>query len=497
MAKNNIYKLLLNNKNFGASNNTKFASVMKINSVGGFNLNFTSNLKFKTNETQKSNFSLQTSPILRSLTSDQVSFTGINAPIPFFLKNLDNIPCPCCGIKMIKSSDFAKLDDTVLSKSSRNAVEALSKFEESMHPIEKSCFKILKKLSNEAPRKQLNDLLLSVRGGHLENLKLTEFKILDQLDEVGKKLSKNSAKFLNEITKTSRKLIMGEGQSDFFRRKTVLKNVFNLKARIQEKEVADELYKIAQKLPSSGDDMDAFIVKYSERTSKEIGQRLVSSSIGTVEHIKPKFNGGEGSEKNYILECAGCNNPRGNQPFSEFVAENPGMVHNIPEGTDMNGLSLSEWFELHPEHKGNVQKNMDVVIDKINSGLIKGYNWYPATVSKTLEDESKGAIKLDISKLKYNPGPRRASDELVEKYNPKQEVVRQPAATTLTKPTMPTKPKLVQDKPSETKKGPEGPKGKDNNDQPRSESKRRPSKEQADNKPNPFAIFINKRKRKA
>lgn len=47
----------------------------------------------------------------------------------------------------------------------------------------------------------------------------------------------------------------------------------------------------------------------------------------------------------------------------------------------------------------NTQKHMDLIIDLINNNKIKNFSFYPAEVAKTLETESKGLIKLDLSRL--------------------------------------------------------------------------------------------------
>lgn len=365
---------------------------MKINALGGYNLNLISNLNFKQKEPQNSSFGLHTISISRELPKDKISFTGVNAQIPFFLKVVDNIPCPCCGIKMVKSSDIAlKLGGDVLTGPSAHSIEALYEFEDSMHPIEKACFGAIKSLGKKNPEMPLNELLLSVKELHLEKLKITEFKVLNQLDKLGKQLSPMSAKKLSDITDAARFSIKAEDSDVPFKRKTVLDRVLKLKAHIPEKKVAEELLKVAHKLPSSGTNVDAFMVKYSRRSSKEIGLRLVSPSIGTVEHIRPKSIGGENNDKNYLLECAGCNNSRGN-------------------------ISLEDWVKIHPEMSDNIQKNMDAVIEKINSGIIKGYNWYPAEIAKTVAEESKGVLKINISKMKFKSNVSIITEALIEKF---------------------------------------------------------------------------------
>ena len=63
-------------------------------------------------------------------------------------------------------------------------------------------------------------------------------------------------------------------------------------------------------------------------------------------------------------------------------------------------MPFFEFIELHPEFYGkHLQRYMDRVIHDINNGIVKGFENYPAKISKTLRKESKGKVKVDISKL--------------------------------------------------------------------------------------------------
>ena len=102
--------------------------------------------------------------------------------------------------------------------------------------------------------------------------------------------------------------------------------------------------------------------------------------MGTVEHVKVRskninHGGGEDKMSNYLLECERDNNERSSMPFIDFI-------------------------RLHPDFYGkSLQRYMDRVIQDINNGTILGFEKYPEEIARTLQDESRGKIKVDISKL--------------------------------------------------------------------------------------------------
>jgi hypothetical protein len=377
---------------------------MKINPTIAYSFNFKPNLNSNPNELQRPKFGLMSNPALRVLAEDQVSFVG-KPSIPFFLRNVDNLPCPCCGLKMVTSVELAKFDGSVLGRSSKVAIEALSAYEDRMHPVPKACFQELKELSKKNPSKSLSELLLSVAGEHLKSLKKRQLKVVSQIGEIGKNLPSEASKALSDFTATTKNAIMDQKGSTLFTKRDLVSNLNQLKSFAQENTVLDDMRKIATEYPLYSKDADLFIVENSNRTSSEIGQRLLVPSVGTVEHIHPDSLGGAYSDKNFMLECGTDNSLRGSLPFSDFVAANPGMIHNIPKGTDLGKLSIKDWIKKHPEHKGNIQKYFDAVIEKINNGEIKGHNDYLDMVAKTIEEESKGAITPDLSTFRYGKKP--------------------------------------------------------------------------------------------
>ena len=134
---------------------------------------------------------------------------------------------------------------------------------------------------------------------------------------------------------------------------------------------------LANKLPNSNTSVNAFIVKYADRSEREIGERLLSSSIASIEHILPDSLGGENEASNFILTTAGSNFERGNIPHKDFL-------------------------KLYPKIPKYTQQYMNDIINAGNNGNLYDHEWYPYVVQPTIEKVT--GIKTNISKYRISPG---------------------------------------------------------------------------------------------
>lgn len=145
-------------------------------------------------------------------------------------------------------------------------------------------------------------------------------------------------------------------------------------------------------IPTSKDNVSAFIVKYAnkltknkdpqyiQRSDREIAQSLLRSSVTSVEHLA--------SKRSWTFYMDEANNIR-----------NLAFAH-----ADCNGTKRDETLAIHLKNNtkilSNPQKYIDFIIEQINSRKLKSFDSYPALLKKTLFEESNGLINLDISALK-------------------------------------------------------------------------------------------------
>ncbi len=358
----------------------------------------------------------QTNPLsLRALKADSfekspsvanVSFTSVdNSAIGQAVRDLGDVPCPYCGTRVINGKEISHLNKDNLGQASRNVINLLKPFEDRMHPVEKQVFGIIKDLSKKEPEKNIRELLETVRPEHLEKVKTQELGILDKLATYTNKSVKNKqdSKKLIDLVDEATLIIEEQDANYIFRRRKFMEKLDKITVKMEDKSAAEKVKEIAEELPKAQENVSTFIVKYTqkdpktklEKTPYQIGIALVEPSVGSLEHIVPRHpqdnsKGGENKYSNYIYASREWNTKRKNMP-------------------------LDQWVMKNPQIKENMQKYMDVVIDKINKGeAMKRCRVYPIIVAETLEKESKGLIKLDTSKLKLTPAQIKAERARIE-----------------------------------------------------------------------------------
>ena len=129
---------------------------------------------------------------------------------------------------------------------------------------------------------------------------------------------------------------------------------------------------------------------------------MLSTTVATIEHIKPQSRGGGDFLSNYLLVSAEYNNNR-------------------------QSSSLNEYIELHPELDiiRSLQRYMDLVINEINK---KNSVWsdnahYACDIAKTIERETIGKIRLDVSRLSI-PNKKAHETEIVSTNLSKKYLVK-------------------------------------------------------------------------
>ena len=354
----------------------------------------------KTMSNPVKNTGLQADVFVRSAAN--ISFTSVDdTKEGKAIRELGGVPCPYTGVPIINGKEVSHLNKNTLSGTAQESVALLKPFEDRMQPVEKQVFGIIEGLSKKNPKKNLRQVLDLVRPQHLENIKTHEIEILDKMYDVKIEDKKDSDKVFNLLYE-SKDIIDKQDANYIFRRRRFMEKLDGITANMKEQDKAQQLKDIAEELPRAHDTVSSFIVKFTqkdpntkkEKESWQIGQALVSSSVGSIEHIRcrhPKDGSEPGANdiSNYIYASKAANSLRGNTP-------------------------LPQWIKKHPEVKGYMQQYMDAVIEKINKKeAMKNFRAYPIIVSKTLERESEGMIKLDTSKLKVS---KQEVNEALIKY---------------------------------------------------------------------------------
>lgn len=287
------------------------------------------------------------------------------------------------------------------------------KYRRSMLDVEKKAFDEILVAHEKNPGLYIDELFKVIRGDHIESLRVKQLNQINRMEKAIKKYDMANKHDLMKILDRYRSKIKLDNPNDPFRKKPFSNEVrqsfvnlialkkssggiynpnLNISAKIKELETQQKIMSnLFGQFPTATTDVDAFIVKYAGKkpikmkeidyTSQELLERFISPSYATIEHTIP-LNPLPGDPKgqnvvaNYLIESAGVNNRRGSIPFWKYIE------------TD------------YPNMPKNAQKNMDRIIDLINAGKLKGYDFYPKAISQVLYYASKGKVNIDISALK-------------------------------------------------------------------------------------------------
>lgn len=289
------------------------------------------------------------------------------------LRKLKSITCPYRGIKIIPTNVIKSFEKGLEKcKTARELVQLLGEYQQNMLPTEKSIYCIFKDFALLNPDDNLQNCLEMIKANCLIKLKLEEMDVLDEVDTLTKKLSPQTALKIREKTTKCRQIIISNPKKDTFKRKTFLASLEEIIPNENEREIFKDIKNKALFLPTSESSRNAFVVKYSKRSQKEIARRIFIASTGSIEHVIPASNGGYNSIGNFLLTSANGNRYRENMPLVEYI-------------------------KRHPDIPNYMQAYINDIIREIHAGNLKGNENYPFMIKQKLYEESKGRIMLNLS----------------------------------------------------------------------------------------------------
>ena len=186
-------------------------------------------------------------------------------------------------------------------------------------------------------------------------------------------------KELNELFNSTKMKIYNIPIIAPFGRKSFLYELKKITHSLEDAKLARELEKIAAQLPTSKQNVSAFIMHAATHSSEKIGFDILCSSIGTVEHLLPSKHGGGDFINNLGLATSFLNSERGHRHMD----------------TQMN---------KHPEIYENCQKYVDRLIELHNKGIFKKLGIDKSYIKNFVLKMKRMSppdrpLNLDISKL--------------------------------------------------------------------------------------------------
>ncbi len=163
--------------------------------------------------------------------------------------------------------------------------------------------------------------------------------------ELGRILAQTRARIFNIPTKTA------------FNRKSFIYELKKITDSVEDTKLAHKIIKTALKLPTSHEDISAFIVKAADYSSAKIGYNLIAASEGSIEHLIPYVKDGHDLISNYGLSSKYYNSERSDMPMAHYLRRNPKVYNNCQKQVDRlielynNGtfdkIGLSKWYIIN------------------------------------------------------------------------------------------------------------------------------------------------------
>lgn len=299
-----------------------------------------------------------------------------------FLKRLNNITDPYSGAKILTKEEFEKYQNTIPQiENTRQRINLMSQYTNNMRPVEKAVYRMfsdkIRKYEKDKTTPEFltfSQILKEEKPAALKRLAEKEYTIFNKILEETNTMKPHNAQRVREVV--AKILPDVESGNHHFQRKDFIQSLLDMREEQKDNPHFQFIVKTAQKLPNSHIDTDAFIVKYADRSEEEITNRLVASSVGTIEHIVPDSQGGISEAPNFLLTTAGSN-------------------------VERDIMSHDDFIKLHPKIPRYCQAYMDDIIAAGNEGKLAAYEWYPYTVAETIKKEM--GVNVDLSKYKIKP----------------------------------------------------------------------------------------------
>ena len=188
-------------------------------------------------------------------------------------------------------------------------------------------------------------------------------------------------KDLKELLRTSEDRIYKRATKIPFNRKSFIYDIQKITERLEDLQLARLVEREAVSLPTSKQDLSAFILKEAERSDEQIVFDMLSGSVGSIDHLLSLKKGGKNFLYNYGLSSSYMNSEKAHSSFSTFLLKDPQIAKYV-------------------------QRQINTLISLANSGVFDKINldkFYILNLAKTLEKLSSknNPLNINTDKLLY------------------------------------------------------------------------------------------------
>lgn len=213
----------------------------------------------------------------------------------------------------------------LFSKSIRNIVKTLIRYENSLHTVEKQFFDIIKKKAKDQPQYKLKDIIISLAPEHNEKLLEVQQPIFDELTAMSREMPPEQIKQFDDLMdiiykKLNYKPVLQPFSAKEFQYKLQrISDEVSKKNNAQEKEIMKQLINLAKKIPGKTDEESSNVkqIKSKVKRNKKIRYQK--------ELVKKRANLLTDME---ILVTD--TNLKNNQELMKLLAQTRSKIYNIP-----------------------------------------------------------------------------------------------------------------------------------------------------------------------
>ena len=214
---------------------------------------------------------------------------------------------------------------------------------------------------------------------------------------------KNNKEIRHLFDVTSAK-IYGFPTFEPFKRQEFIYDLKNIVKYLKDKDLGEEIIRIARRLPTSADNVSAFFVKHVNDLPEKIGYYLFKGSLASIEHIEPRI---PQVKKESVIKHAGKRKKKVQKTSGSVSQRNHIKNYGLSSAyinSIRSNMPFDEWVRRNPQSYTTCQKFVDRLIEHFQAGrfskvgLEKSYIFDFADKVKQ-QSPSEKPIVLDLSKL--------------------------------------------------------------------------------------------------
>jgi hypothetical protein len=170
-------------------------------------------------------------------------------------------------------------------------------------------------------------------------------------------------KDLRELLENSEQRIYKVPINIHFNRKTFIYDLQKITECLEDKRLAHMVEKTAISLPTSKENLSAFIMKAAARSEDQIGYDLLSGSDGCIDHLVASAMGGNDSMSNYALSSAYKNSLKAHKSFARCYKEDPNIAEYAQRQIDrlisLHAHGITRRIKLDKSYISHLPKRLE------------------------------------------------------------------------------------------------------------------------------------------